>query len=153
MFSILCAVTFLVLPDFSSTRWLSLWSLLCDMTVMCSFHNVFIYAIRYALDLAMDENGQHGDLSEISDAELRRLPQVDPKAWSKQEGRRALKVLRWIESPGTLHHILLWLHVAQPVMHLHASLLSIPLLLERRSRICSLCATLPSLSHTKLWWS
>ena len=89
---------------------------------MCSFHNFFIDAIRYALDLSMEQSEQHGDLSEISDAELLGLPQADPKAWSKQEGRRALKVLRWIESVGTLHFILLWLHVAQPVMHLHATL-------------------------------
>ncbi len=106
----------------SLVKWLSMWPLVCDIVVMMAFHDVFIAGLRYAFELSVrsyDEDGDAGNLSELSDPELLGIPVADTGAWHKQEHRRALKVFRWAETPGTFHNQVLYLHVAGPLMKLH----------------------------------
>lgn len=116
-------VGFHVLAVPSMNKWLSVWPLISDLVFMMCYHNIFIDAVRHALDIALDTSGVNGEeLSELSEAELLGMPSGDTGSWHKQEHRRTLKVLRWLESGNTLQLLLLFLHTASPVMKLHYTL-------------------------------
>ena len=99
-----------------------MWPLVSDLVFMCSFHNVFLDALRHAVDPMLDQPDDNAELPDMSESEMLGLPSTDPSKWHKQERRRALKALRWLESVGTLQSMVLFLHSAQPVMRLHFTL-------------------------------
>ena len=55
MYDALLDVAFQVLPAPCRTQWLSMWPLVCDLVVMASFHNVYVDALHYALQLSLEE--------------------------------------------------------------------------------------------------
>lgn len=130
VFGLLLLIGFHTLSVPSLIKWLSVWPLICDLTVMSSFHGVFLDGLRHAFEITKArwdaddrEAGDTGDLSELSDSELLGMPQAQSSGtWHRQERRRALKVVRWFETPGTYLNMLLYLHTAAPVMKLHYSL-------------------------------
>ena len=118
-------VTFHTVAAPCLVKWLSLWPLISDLTVMASFHSVFMEGLRYAIDACHTEKDQEGEdaLSEMSEAELVATHPTDDKStWHKQERRRCLKIVRFFETPGTLFKMMCYLHITGPVMRLHYTL-------------------------------
>ena len=143
MCDLLVLVAFHVLADPSAIKWLAVWPLICDLVPMGSIHTVFLDAVRFALDLTIDDhNDLDGDMSEMSEAEMLGVPAEDNDAWHRRERRRALKALRWIETRGTLHRMMLFLLTTGPVMKLHYSLFKYAQhspFAEEKSYIFNLC--------------
>ena len=122
VFKLLIGVSFHVLPTPCMVKWLSLWTLVCDLIFMASFHSVLVDGLRFAFDLTVTRADDDVEVSDLSEAEALGLPITSPEMWHRQERRRAMKVMRWIENPSTLHNLMLFLHVAGPVMKLHYTL-------------------------------
>jgi hypothetical protein len=81
---------------------------------MRSFHTVFLEALRFAVGSSPDVD----NLSEISEAELL-LPASESGAYRKQESRRALKGVQWIESPDSHFNLMLLLLLGSAIMEMH----------------------------------
>ena len=97
-------------------KWLSLYPLACDLVFMLSFHRVFLDALVYALKRTTVEQE---DLSGFSEGETLGAPQDDQGFWHKQERRRALKALGWIEDRATYQALMLFVHSTGAVIYLH----------------------------------
>ena len=113
-FGLLKSVAFHVLGDPALNKWLSVWPLLCRMVTMMSFHRLFLRAIRHACKVV---EGEDDDLSDFSDGERLGAPSKD--AWHKQERRRDLKTLAWVEEPTSNFHSMLFVHACSCVIRLH----------------------------------
>eukprot|EP00974_Lingulodinium_polyedra_P038639 3702832-Lingulodinium_polyedra.AAC.1 len=66
VYDALLGVGFQILPTPCRTKWLSMWPLVCDFVVMASFHNVYVDAVRYALQFSF-EGESPGDEEGLSD--------------------------------------------------------------------------------------
>ena len=84
---------------------------------MCSFHRVFLRAIKFAIGRSAPD-----DWGVDSASEDEKLAAPSKNAWHKQERRRALKVLRWFEDSATPWKLVAFLRLAEPIMGLHYSL-------------------------------
>ena len=106
----------------SSNKWLSVWPLVSDLVFMASFHKVFNYAFKHAVGLSQDLEVDVGERSDLSEGEVLGIQKDDHSTWHKQERRRSLKALTWVEAKTTLPNLLLFLHTVGPVMKLHYTL-------------------------------
>ena len=80
-----------------------------------------MFAVRHALGFTKDREFKSlEELSELSESDLLWVP--TDKAWHKEDSRRAMKVMRWIEDKIVFHVDLMFLFLVGPVMKLHYTL-------------------------------
>lgn len=118
VFLLATSVAFGVLGIPALNKWLSMWPLISDITMAFCFHRIFVDAMRHALNISEDEAAAGYDSA--SESEL--LGQPGNQAWHRQERRRALRALAWIEHRDTPWKLMLYLLTVGPVMRLHYTL-------------------------------
>jgi hypothetical protein len=86
---------------------------------MRSFHFVFVDALRCTTGITDEE--VDGAFSDISETELL-LPSSHSGAYRKEERRRNIKGVRWLEDIRSLFKLMLFVHIAVAVMEVHWAL-------------------------------
>lgn len=105
-------------PEPAANKWLSVWPILNNIGAMQAFHGIFIFALRYACDVATGEMDSLGDPADVTEDELVGAP-LSSAAWHRRERRRDLKALAWAESRSGHFLVALFCFLAAPVMVLH----------------------------------
>ncbi len=136
--TVLCDVLFASISIPALIKWLSIWPCMSGLCRMMLIHNLLPRVLAY-LYTAGDGEEDHNK-NDLAD-ELLGLMDVD--AWHRQERRRTLKCVRWIQNPPTVVFIMVYLVACGPVMRLHYTLFkyaSQPALAGERAYVFDLCS-------------
>ena len=98
----------------AENKWLSVWPLLCDLSVHLCFYGMIRRGFRLACGVERDEDK---DLSPFDEGEI--VGNLTKEAFLKRERRREMKGLTWLESDESRFRILLFVTLAKRVMRLH----------------------------------